>query len=230
MKPEELSAYMSGARLTGYAREIIPTLLAGRQGELESWLGYSIEADQPNVTETISVNREGRLMVSSWPIAEVVAVATGDGTVLEAGGTDGTYRYTGDGDFLINGQVFDATGYTVTYRPGLPPNPFQTARVKIMQVVEREVTSLHDDSRDRDGTTRGRRRNAPAIGWQTGEMKALSRWKRRTVYNRPKDYLPGVAPDGGTTYGGAGTEIGGIYTVTNPAAIEGGDARGFPSY
>lgn len=218
----ELRAYLSGIRLPTAAGQILPVLLAGRQGELEAWLGYSIEEDQPTITETITVNRDGWLLVSTWPVAAVEAVATGGGTTLELDAADG-YRFTGDGDFLINGSVYDATGYTVTYRPGLPPNPYATAKVKIMQVVGREISALHDDSREGDGTPNGRRRQPPAIGWQAGEMRALSRWRRRTVYSRQNRYLPGVAPS--NQYGGAGTEIGGVYTTSNPMAIVEGDAR-----
>jgi hypothetical protein len=213
---EELKAYMSGARLPTAAEQIIPGMIDGTQGELEAWLGYSIEVDQPFVTETISVDRNGRLLVTRWPVAEVKTVTTGDGGVA-------VFTFTGDGEFYIPGQIFDATGYTVMYRPGLPPRPFASAKLAILRVVTREATLMHDDSRERDGDTKGRKRTPPVIGWQKGEKRPFSRWRRRTIYSRPQVYGPDVGPSYGTEYGAGGTEIGGVLTA-NPGFLTDGDA------
>jgi hypothetical protein len=218
VSPTELKNYLSGIRLSVAAGESMTVILDGTQGELEAFLGYSIEPDQPVITETVYVvNSEGAIGTSAWPIAAVTSLKASDGS-------DATYVFTDEGALYVPSTVgtFDPGGYTISYRPGLPPRPLAAAKLLVMRVASREVANMHDDSRLNDSDKNSRRPPKPAIGWQKGEKRSLSKWRRRagSVYSRPQPWLPDVGASA-AGYATIGTEYGGVVTVATPGLAEG---------
>lgn len=220
---EDLRNYMGGIRYPAAAVATVPMILAGLQASMEAFLRCPIEPG-PEITEaTVTVTADGALRTREWPIAAVSAVLGSDGTTV-------AFTFTANGDlFIPGGGPYDASGYTVTYTPGLPPSPLANAKLMIMRAAEREVAPKHDDSRQPDGTTNGRRaQQVPAPGWQKGELRPLSRWRSRSgsVYSRPRPWLPDVGPsyDAYAGYYPGAIEVGGVVSATSPMMFEEGDA------
>lgn len=216
---EDLRNYMSGIRLPPAALQIIPTILDARQGDIEAFLGYSIEPGQDPLTETIGLSREGYFETSFWPVASVTGILDSTGAAFT------TWRFQPDGDFKVIGNgPWDPQGYTVTYVPGLPPRPFAVAKGKILYAASREVAGMHDDSRGNTRSTQGGSTPTPVVGFQKGELRSLSRWRSRSgaVYSRTRDYSGGVAVNYGPgDYTPGGAEIGGVVSLTTAPFFEG---------
>lgn len=189
----EVIAYMSNIRAPASLRQSFAMIAQGLQGELETYLRYSIEPGQAAVTEPSWVDsRDGRLHTWTWPIASVSAVLGSDATPA-------TYVLGLDGTLRIPGDVFDVSGYTVTYVPGLPPSVMAQAKLALCRVVAREITPMHDDQRTRQGGPNTRQAAPVPLGWQPAELRRFSYWRRRSdsVYSAPQPWLPGVGPSYG---------------------------------
>lgn len=218
--PQDLVDYMSGIRLPAAATAALPGILDGLQGDIEAFLRYPIEPNQTAITETVGITAAGYFATSVWPIASVTTITDSTGAAFT------NYTFDASGDLSAIGQgPWDPSGYTITYVPGLPARPMAIAKSRILRAAAREVANMHDDSRIPSGDPNGRKSADQPIGFQKGELKALSRWKRRAegVYSRPQPYLPGVGPsyDAYGGYAPGAIEVSGVMSATSPGMFEG---------
>jgi hypothetical protein len=215
----ELIAYMSSITLPAGIGDTVDIVLQGLQGELETWLGYDLIGD-PIVAEAAyvsgaqydyTVDYRPRLLTQLWPIGAVTAVSDSAGNAVP-------FALSGTGQLRLTVDTIDGSGYLVTYTPGLPPAALATAKGMILRVASREMQNKHDDTRSTAGLD-GRPPAPLPEGWQPGEMKPLSRWRRRGVFSRPRPY----GPDAGPTYGsgaiGPGIVSGGGYGDPGDAQV-----------
>lgn len=185
---DDLVGYMSGIKIPAGSREIVQLVLDGAQADLETFLGYElIQSGLPAETAYVTDPRTLMLMTSRWPVASVQSIADSQGNVP-------SWDFDNTGNIIVRDCSYDCNGYTITYTPGLPPAQLNLAKLLVLRVASREVTNKHDDTRSvRD--VNGRLPKPLPEGWQTGEKKQFSRWRRRdSVYSRPRTAGPGVLP------------------------------------
>lgn len=186
---QELRAYMSNIRLTDGALSVVQGIIDGTQGELEMWLGYPLIGEPVTDEAVYVIDARTRILgTSQWPVASVESITDTSGNAV-------SYQWDDAGNLLVSDSIFDVGGYTMSFTPGLPPQPRAAAKNLILRVASREVTNKHDDTRsDRD--TFGRPIAPVPEGWQKGEKRQFSRFRRRStgIYSRQRYAGPTLLP------------------------------------
>ena len=166
---------MSGIGLRADQRTAAEGVLAGVQGELETWLNRTCEI--VDYTERVFAGYDGMIAPRWTPIQSVTSLSPvySDGTL----GSVVAISYYQVKRNYIEYDVLNGEEFQLIYSAGLDVRNIPTLKHAILKVAARIMTNRHDDSMSARGTE-GQPLESPLLeGWQEDELKKLDRWRHK---------------------------------------------------